>query len=120
MQITRDVWCHEPWPAVEKADAAMTRAQSAARLSLDVTPGASLLMRASTRCPRVVRPSFRSTTEGEEARIGGTSTGPGAAGTGVETATTEDGGAGAAASSSRGASAEAIGNRELDGGVFWQ
>src|SRR6476619_4072230 len=96
----------------------MTRAQSAARLSLDVTPGASLLMRASTRCPRVVCASFRSTTEGEDARMGGTSTGPGAPG--VETATTEDGGARAAASSSRGASPDAIGNCELDGGVFWQ
>ena len=35
----------DPRPAVETAEAATTRTQSAARLSLEVSPGASLLKR---------------------------------------------------------------------------
>src|SRR6186997_881111 len=99
----------------------MTRAQSAAKLSLDVMPGARLLIRLSTRCPRVVWASDRSNADEEEVCTGGTSTGPVEV-VGVDRATTEDDGGGTAASSSRGASAEgsATGSLVLDGGVFWQ
>src|SRR5262245_18889737 len=128
MQMTSAVWCQEPRPAVDHADATMTRAQSAARLSLDVTPGARLLSRVSTRCPRLWVVSPRS--EDGATRNGGTRTG--VAVLGVDSGTTEDDGADVGASSSRAtgtdasrselASAEgtSTGSRELDCGVFWQ
>src|SRR5437764_13752349 len=86
MQMTSPEWCHEPRPYVDKADAAMTSAQSAARFSLEVMPGARLLMPLSTRPLRLY------VTEGAAAGEG-----PLFESVGGETAddsgTTDDGGA---------------------------
>src|SRR5262245_43900398 len=122
MQTTSAAWCQEPRPAVDQAEAAMTRAQSAARLNLDVRPGARLLRRVSTRRPRLAG-ALRS--DGGTTRIGVTDA---VVVDGADRGTTEDEGAGATSSSretpadaSRSELASAgegtsTGNRELDGG----
>ena len=98
----------------------MTRAQSAARLSLEVMPGARLLKRLRTRCPRL---------GGASARWGWTRIW---LVVGTDRGITEDDGGGAAGSASRGAGdasrselassgeGTSTGSRELDDGVFWQ
>src|SRR5262245_31277440 len=113
MQTTSAVWCQEPRPAVETAAAAMTSAQSAARLSLEVTPGARLLIPSRTLRRRAVSPRLelagKSGTK-EERTDGG-----GAASLGATSVTSAD--------ESRSSAADGAGTstseRRLDGGEFW-